>query len=319
MTASHGIRFPAVAILLLAGTCPAARRPAPAKPTPAPSVEKLWPDDAPELNNAREQDRPALTICLPAKDKAVGSAVVICPGGGYGHLAMDHEGHQVARWLNSLGVAGFILKYRHRRNGFGHPAPLRDAQRAVATVRRRAGEFGVDPDRIGIMGFSAGGHLASTAGTHFHAGKPDAPDPLDRVSCRPDFMILVYPVISMSEPFTHAGSKRNLLGPKPDPKLAESLSNERQVTPRTPPAFLVHSTEDRVVPVENSVRFYLALRRAKVPAEMHLYAKGRHGFGLGVRGCPPATATWPATCEAWLRARGLLTRKEAPTGSGPPG
>jgi acetyl esterase/lipase len=292
-------------------SAPVAAAPRPASPQPPNAkVEMLWPADAPGVKEAKEQDRPTLTICLAPKAEANGAAVVICPGGGYGFLAMDHEGHQVARWLNSLGVAGFILKYRHRGNGFGHPAPLQDAQRAIATVRSRAAEWGVEPDRIGILGFSAGGHLASTAGTHFHKGKPDAPDPLDRVSCRPDFMILVYPVISFTEPFTHRGSMRNLLGKDPDPRLVESLSNERQVTPETPPTFLVHSNEDRGVPPENSVAFYLALRKAKVPAELHVYAKGGHGFGLGVPGTPPATATWPARCADWMRGRGLLTKKE---------
>jgi len=274
-------------------------------------VEKLWPDDAPSVRDTKEKDKPTLTIYLPAKDKANGTGVVICPGGGYGGLAFDHEGHQVARWFNAMGVAGFIVKYRHRGNGCGHPVPLQDAQRAVATVRSRAREFGIAPDRIGIMGFSAGGHLASTAGTHFHAGKPDAPDPIDRVSCRPDFMILVYPVISFIESYTHQGSKRNLIGRQPEAKLVELLSNERQVTSKTPPTFLIHSNGDRGVPAENSVAFFLALRKAKVPAELHVYEKGAHGFGLGVRGCPPATKAWPKTCEAWLRGRGLLTKAKA--------
>lgn len=264
-----------------------------------PTVARLWPDKAPGAVGDKEGDIPTLTVYLPPSDQATGAAVVICPGGGYGHLAMDHEGHQVAQWLNSFGVAGFILTYRHRGTGYGHPVPMQDAQRAMRLVRSRAKDRGIDPARIGIMGFSAGGHLASTVGTHFDTGQPGADDPVERMSCRPDFMILVYPVISFVEPFTHAGSRKNLLGPDPDKALAESLSNEKQVTAETPPTFLVHGTDDKGVPVENSVQFYLALRKAGVPVEMHLYVHGPHGFGLGKPG--EATATWPAQCEAWLR------------------
>ncbi len=272
-----------------------------------PPVALLWPAGAPGAKGGEEADKPTLTIYLPPRDKATGAAVVICPGGGYGNLAMDHEGHQVAQWLNSNGVAGFILKYRHRGTGYGHPAPLRDAQRAIRLVRSRANEWGVLPDRIGIMGFSAGGHLASTAGTHFDKGKPDAADPIDRSSCRPDFMILVYPVISLAEPFSHGGSRRNLLGTQPAADLVENLSNEKRVTPETPPTFLLHTDQDSGVPAENSVYFYLALRRAKVPAEMHIYAKGPHGFGLGKKGEP--VSTWPDRCVDWMRGLGLLDRK----------
>lgn len=272
-----------------------------------PPVVLLWPDGAPGAKGSEEADKPALTIYLPPREKATGAAVVICPGGGYGNLAMDHEGRQVAQWLNSNGVAGFILKYRHRGMGYGHPAPLHDAQRAIRLVRNRAKEWSILPDRIGIMGFSAGGHLASTAGTHFDKGKADAADPIDRTSCRPDFMILVYPVISLTEPFSHGGSRKNLLGTQPAPDLVESLSNEKQVTPQTPPTFLLHTDQDSGVPAENSVAFYLALRRAKVPAEMHIYAKGPHGFGLGKKGEP--VSTWPDRCVDWMRGLGLLDRK----------
>jgi acetyl esterase/lipase len=303
----------AVAVMVLsavsARTARAARKPAAGQPPEGAKVEMLWPADTPGIKDAKEQDKPTLMICPAAKDKANGAAVVICPGGGYGGLAMDHEGYQVANWLNSLGVAGFIVKYRHRGNGVGHPAPLDDAQRAIATVRSRAGEWDVDPNRIGILGFSAGGHLASTAGTHFHKGKPDAADPVQRVSCRPDFMILVYPVISFTEPYTHRGSMQNLLGKDPDPNLVEDLSNERRVTSETPPTFLIHSNGDKGVPAENSIAFALALRKAKVPVELHLYEKGNHGFGLGVPGTPPATALWPGVCAEWMRGRGLLAKK----------
>ena len=230
-----------------------------------PKAELLWPQGAPGAKGKADGDKPSLIVYPAAKDKANGAAVVICPGGGYGHLAMGHEGHEVARWLNAHGISAFILKYRHRRSGdgYGHPAPINDAQRAIRTVRSRAAQWGVDPRRIGILGFSAGGHLASTAATHFDKGKSDAKDPIDRVSCRPDFAVLVYPVISFVEPFTHRGSRNNLLGANPNPKLVESLSNERQVTSETPPTFLVHTYGDRGVPAENSVYFYLACRKAK--------------------------------------------------------
>ncbi len=273
----------------------------------APKPQLLWPDGAPLAKGDADADKPTLTIYLPPKDKATGAAVVICPGGGYGGLAMDHEGHQVAQWLNSFGVAGFILTYRHHGTGYAHPAPLLDAQRAIRTVRARASEWGIKPDRIGILGFSAGGHLASTAGTHFDKGDPDAKDPIDRVSCRPDFMVLVYPVISFTEWYAHKGSRKNLLGEDPDPKLVESLSNEKQVTAETPPTFLVHTSGDTGVPAENSVAFYLALRKAKVPAEMHIFARGEHGFGLGKKG--DAVAVWPSLCVEWMRGLGVLNKQ----------
>jgi len=272
--------------------------------------ELLWPDGAPGAKGSEEGDKPTLTIYLPPKEKATGAAVVICPGGGYGFLAMDHEGHQIAQWLNSLGVAGFILKYRHRNSGagYGHPVPLQDAQRAIRTVRSRANEWNIDPNRIGILGFSAGGHLASTAGTHFDKGQADAQDSIERVSCRPDFMILIYPVISFTEWYVHTGSRQNLLGDNPDKNTLESLSNEKQVTPETPPTFLVHADDDNGVPPENSIYFYLALRKAKVPAEMHIYQRGGHGFGLGKK--DSAASGWPVCCAAWMRERGLLDNKK---------
>lgn len=274
-------------------------------------VEPLWVDGAPGAKGNEDGDKPTLTIYLPPKEKATGSSVVICPGGGYGHLAMDHEGHQIAQWLNSLGVAGFILKYRHRNSGagYGHPAPLQDAQRAVSMVRSRTKEWNINPNRIGILGFSAGGHLASSAGTHFQKRYSNVKDAIDRNSCRPDFMILVYPVISMTEWFTHRGSRRNLLDDKPDKNLVESLSNEKQVMRETPPTFLVHSDEDKGVPAENSIYFYLALRKAKVPAEMHIYQKGRHGFGLGKK--HGAVSSWSVRCADWMRSMGLLDKKSS--------
>ncbi|HUB77200.1 MAG TPA: alpha/beta hydrolase, partial [Bryobacteraceae bacterium] len=233
-----------------------------------------------------------------------GTAVVVCPGGGYVNLAMDHEGDQIARWLNSIGVTAFVLKYRLGPR-YRHPIELGDAQRAIRTVRAKAGQFRVMPDRVGIMGFSAGGHLASTAATHFDAGNPAATDAIERVGSRPDFAVLCYPVISFTTPYTHRGSMRALLGDNPDPKLAESLSNELQVTPQTPPTFLFHTNSDTVVPPENSMLFYMALRKAGVPAEIHIYANGPHGVGLAPT--DEALSTWPARLADWLRGRGLLT------------
>jgi acetyl esterase/lipase len=274
-----------------------------AAPAQEPKVLLLWPDGAPGAVGNEERDKPSLTVFPPPADRANGTAVVICPGGGYGGLAIDHEGKQVAQWLNGHGVAAFVLKYRLGPR-YHHPAPLQDAQRALRSVRARAAEWHVDPQRIGIWGFSAGGHLASTAGTHFDAGRPDATDPSERVSCRPDFLILAYPVITLKPPYAHLGSRNNLLGKDPDPKLVESLSNDTQVTRQTPPTFLFHTDADRGVVPENSVLFYLALRAAKVPAELHIYEKGPHGVGLAPRDA--ALSTWPDRLAAWMKGRGLL-------------
>jgi acetyl esterase/lipase len=220
---------------------------------------------------------------------------------------MGHEGSDVAQWLNSIGVAGVVLEYRMSSGGYRHPIPLLDAQRALRTIRHRATELNVDATRIGILGFSAGGHLASTAGTHFDQGDPNAEDPIDRVGCRPDFMVLCYPVIAFGEPFSHTGSQRNLIGDSPSPELVSSLSNDKQVTPTTPPAFLFHTDEDTSVPAENSLAFYLALRKAHVPAELHIYRQGRHGLGLAPS--VAGTRDWPSACEHWLRGQGVLDKK----------
>lgn len=272
-----------------------------------PKVELLYPAGAADAKGDQPADKPTLTIYLAEPDKANGAAVVICPGGGYGHTAMDHEGHQIAQWFNSFGVAGVILDYRHHGRGYSHPVPLRDAQRAVRTIRARAAELKIDPARIGIMGFSAGGHLASSAITHFDAGKPDAADPIERASCRPDFAILCYPVIAFDEPFTHRGSQTNLLGKDADKALVDSMSSEKQVTAETPPTFLFHTDEDKGVPPQNSIAFYLALKTAGVPAELHIYQSGRHGLGLAQK--IPGTCEWPKACEQWMRVRGLLEKK----------
>lgn len=275
---------------------------------PAGSVVPLWEGKAPLAVGDSDADKPGLTVHLAPKDKATGAAVVICPGGGYGFLAADHEGKQVAEFFNGLGVHAFVLKYRivtKDRPGPLGKAPLLDAQRAIRFVRAKAADHGIDAAKVGICGFSAGGHLASTAATHFDEGDKDAADPIDRASCRPDFCVLGYPVVTMEDGVTHGGSKRNLLGATPDPKLVEEFCNEKQVTAKTPPTFIFQTNEDTAVPAENAVRFYLALRKAKVPAELHVYEKGRHGVGLGRdpkwTGKSTYTEGWPDRLAEWLK------------------
>lgn len=264
----------------------------------------LWADGAPGALGAGENDKPTLTPYLAAPERASGAAMVICPGGGYGGLAA-HEGQDYALWLNGRGVSAFVLKYRLGSHGYRHPAMLQDAARAVRTVRAKAADWGIDPQRIGIMGSSAGGHLASTLLTHFDAGKADATDPIDRVSSRPDLGILCYAVITMG-PFTHQGSKNNLLGTNPPPELVESLSNERQVTAKTPPCFIWHTWEDKGVPIENSLNFAMALQQAGVPFDLHIYQRGRHGIGLNDK--PPFAHAhpWAADCAFWLQEQGFV-------------
>ena len=265
-----------------------------------PAVELLWPRGAPGAVGSEDVDKPALTISLPAASQSTGVGVVVCPGGGYAMLAMDHEGKQIATWLNSIGIAAFVLKYRLGPR-YPHPAPMLDAQRAVRTVRANAQRFHINPHDIGIWGFSAGGHLASTVATHFDKGNPQAADPIERVSCRPDFAILAYPVISFTTEYAHRGSLEHLLGKNPDLKLAELLSNEKQITPETPPTFLFHTDADDGVPPENSVLFYLALRKAGVPAEMHIFQHGPHGVGLAAT--DQVLSLWSDCLANWLKAR----------------
>lgn len=264
----------------------------------------LWPAGAPGAVGKEDADQPTLRVFVPKYVGSKNTAVIVCPGGGYGILAMDHEGVQIAEWFNTLGITAFVLKYRLGPR-YRHPAPLQDAQRAIRYVRLHAADYKVAPDRIGIMGFSAGGHLASTAGTHFDAGDANAADPIDRMGSRPDFLILAYPVISFTADYSHRGSAQNLLGDNPAPALLENLSNEKQVTAQTPPTFLFHTTEDTTVPPENSIAFYLALRRAKVPAEMHIYEKGNHGVGFAPT--DPVLSSWRERLSGWLYERGLLT------------
>jgi acetyl esterase/lipase len=265
----------------------------------------LWPDGAPGALGQDAKDIPTLTVFLPSTEKATGAAIVICPGGGYGGLA-DHEGSQYARYLNEHGIAGFVLKYRLGSAGYRHPAMLQDAARALRTVRARAEEWKLDPKRVGIMGSSAGGHLASTLLTHFDAGKPDSADPIERQSSRPDLGILCYPVISMSSPFTHQGSKRNLLGTNVPPELARELSSELQVTKDTPPCFIWHTWEDKGVPIENCMSFAEALQKNGVRFDFHVYERGPHGIGLGSREYDPAKwHPWTRDCAFWLKERGF--------------
>lgn len=274
-------------------------------------VEYLWPVDrypggAPLALGTEPEDRPNLSLYLAPGD-GPHAAILVCPGGGYGHLATGHEGHAIGKFCQQHGISAFVLTYRIAPK-YHHPAPLLDAQRGLRTVRARAREWHVDPARIGVIGFSAGGHLASTLATWFDAGKADAEDPIERASCRPDFTVLVYPVIAFDQPWTHQGSKRNLLGEQAeDTALVRRLSTANSVTAETPPCFLVHTSGDTVVPAENSIDFYLALRRAKVPAELHVFEKGQHGFGLG--GGDAVLATWPDLLLAWLRGRGVLPAK----------
>lgn len=266
----------------------------------------LWPDGAPGAQGDAPEDRPALAVYRPDAGKANGAAIVVCPGGGYGHLAMGHEGRQVGEWLLDNGFTAFILRYRHGPK-YLHPAPLQDADRAVRFVRAHAADWALDPDRIGIMGFSAGGHLASTLSTHFSRGKVFSMDPVARASSRPDFAILIYPVISLVMPDSHRGSIRNLLGPEPSLELKRELSNELHVTKKTPPAFLVHTATDKTVSADNSAVYFMALRKAGVPAEAHLFEEGKHGFGLART--YPGVRAWPDLCMTWLERRGILAEK----------
>lgn len=271
---------------------------------PAQTAFPLWPEGAPGAQGTAEKDIPSLTPFLPEPAQATGAAIVVCPGGGYGGLAA-HEGQDYALFLNQQGIAAFVLKYRLGSHGYRHPSMLLDAQRAVRMVRARAAEWKLDPKHVGIMGSSAGGHLASTALTHFDAGKPDATDPIERQSSRPDLGILCYPVITMG-PNTHAGSKKNLLGNEPDAALVDLLSNEKQVTKETPPCFIWHTWEDKAVKVENTLEFAAALQRNGVPFDLHVYQQGRHGIGLADK--PPFAKAhpWSRDLVFWLKVQGFV-------------
>ena len=289
-----------------------------AMPDPNPLVLPLWAGSPPNPQPAgkpeervqeaqiqwiRHVQTPSVEVRLPARGNATGQAVVVCPGGAYAGLAYDWEGTDFAGWLNQHGIAAIILRYRLPVDGdVAHQkwqVPLLDAQRALRLTRAHATEWGINPAKVGIMGFSAGGHLASTAGTHFDAGDAAAADPVDRLGSRPDFMILVYPVISMLPPATHGGSRRNLLGENPPEELVRQYSNELQVTAETPPTFLVHAGDDGAVPVSNSLLFYQALVAHKVPAELHVYPHGGHGFSLALT--KGRLQDWTQVCARWLK------------------
>ena len=277
-------------------------------------VMKLWPKGAPGNNECpkaeetfngkmvRYVSEPTLTIYLPDKEKNTGAAVVICPGGGYSIEAMDHEGYAFAAYLQSKGIAGIVLKYRLPYNHY--EIPLMDAQYALRTVRFNAGKWGIDPDKIGIAGFSAGGHLASTAETHFDHGKPDTTDPVEKVSCRPDFAILGYPVITFNEQWGHMGTRDNLIGKNHDLRLIHYFSNELQVTAETPPTFIFLADNDQTVPPRNSTEFYAALKEKGVPAELHIFSEGGHGFGMTRSGKPHDQ--WPQMVIDWLTVRQII-------------
>ena len=264
---------------------------------------RLWAGAAPGALGAAEIDIPGMTAYLPRNTPPGMTAIIVMPGGSYRNLAMNHEGRQVANYLNSAGVAAFVLQYRLGPR-YHHPVELEDAQRAIRTIRSHAEEWRIAPDRIGVMGFSAGGHLAAAASTHFDSGKTQAQDPVDGAGSRPDFAILGYPVISMIEPWTHQGSKTNLLGDQPSAELARSVSVEQSVTPGTPPTFLFLTNADTAVPAENGVAYYLALRKAGIPAEMHVFETGPHGVGLATNDA--ALGEWPKLLMNWLRVHRLV-------------
>jgi acetyl esterase/lipase len=275
--------------------------------TASAAPQPLWPDGAPGALGKEPADVPTITV-YPAQAPAGGAktaAIVVCPGGGYGGLAA-HEAEPIAQWLNSLGITGVVLRYRLGPK-YHHPVELHDAQRAIRTVRFRADEWNVDTKRVGILGFSAGGHLAATASTQFDSGNPDAKDPIDRLSSRPDVSVLVYPVITMTDPHTHGGSRRNLLGESPSQELVEQMSAEKRVTKDTPPTFIFHTADDQAVPVENALLYASALRRNGVPFELHVYEHGRHGVGLAKD--DPILGTWPGRCADWLATKGFAEKK----------
>lgn len=274
---------------------------------------KVWPNGAPDNNGmtlpeetyegkrVRNVSEAEMYVYLPKIGINTGAAVVICPGGGYMIEAMDHEGYDLAEWLTTQGVAGIVLKYRLP---YGHDQiPLEDAQRALRIVRQKAGEWGINPAKVGIAGSSAGGHLASTAGTRFDLGKPESNEPVEKYSCRPDFMLLLYPVITFSEEFGHMGSRTNLIGSGNKWELVEKYSNELHVTAQTPPTFLILADDDGGVPPRNSIEFYMALKKYKIPAEMHIFRDGGHGFGMNKKNLP--VDQWPNLFAQWMKAQGI--------------
>ena len=282
------------------------KAPGETKELPAEGLQAPKAKEVKAVKRVQNVSTPTLTVFQPPAEQRNSAAVVIAPGGGYNILAWDLEGTEVAEWLNSLGVTAFVLKYRvpKREGDTANKLPLMDAQRAMSLVRSKASDYGIDPARIGMLGFSAGGNLTAATCLKFSERQYDKLDAVDDVSCRPDFGVLCYPVIAFDQPFTHKGSQNNLLGKDASAELIASMSSEKQVTDQTPPCFLWHTTEDKGVPPENSVAFYSALIAHKVPAELHIYEKGRHGVGLAKD--IPGTNGWPAACMAWLKGRGIV-------------
>lgn len=274
---------------------------------------KVWPNGAPDSNGmklpeeifegrrVRNVSEAEIYVYLPKQGINTGAAIVICPGGGYGMEAMDHEGYDMAEWLAEKGVAGIVLKYRLP---YGHHhIPLADVQQTIRLVRLKAAEWGINTAKIGIAGSSAGGHLASTAGTHFDLGKPEAKEKIEKMSCRPDFMLLLYPVITLNEEFSHMGSRTNLIGTENKVELVEKYSNELHVTDQTPPTFLILADDDGAVPPRNSIEFYMALKKHNIPAEMHIFSKGGHGFGMNKKNLP--VDQWPNLFAQWMKIQGI--------------
>jgi acetyl esterase/lipase len=282
---------------------------------------KLWPDGIPgsktdpsyvekitttegRITRCEKVVTPDLTVFLPVPEKANGAAVLICPGGGYGVLAFDHEGNAIAKWLNDNGIAGIILKYRLPSDQImidKSIGPLQDAQEAMRVIRRNAVSWKINPDRVGVIGFSAGGHLASTLSTHYAEKVYDVKD---NTSARPNFSLLIYPVVSFDTVITHRGTRNNLIGLKPSEEQVRRFSNELQITADTPPAFLVHSSDDNAVPVMNSIGYFKGLQKNNIPVELHIFQKGGHGYGLSPNG--GTESSWPGLCIKWLKAMGLI-------------
>ena len=275
-------------------------------PANLPAPEPLWPNGAPGALGSAEDDTPTIAAFIPPSNPTK-TAVVVTPGGGYQHLAMMHEGAAVAQWLNAHGVAAFVLKYRLGPK-YHSPIELGDAQRAIRTVRANAAKYGIAPDHIGMWGFSAGGHLTASAGTKFDVGKPEANDPIERQSSRPDFLILAYPVITLEKPYAHMGSRNYLLGETASDAEIEAMSAELHVTELTPPTFLFSTTDDKTVPVMNSIMFYSALVKANVPVEMHIFQHGAHGQGLAPAN--PQLRVWPDLLIKWMRERGYAAAED---------
>jgi len=273
------------------------------EPTPIP----LWNGPAPQSLGNEPQDIPSISIYFPNNAKGPTPTIIICPGGGYNVLMWDYEGANEAQWFQERGIAGIVLKYRLPAKGYRHPVPLLDAQRAIRLVRHKAAEWNIDASQIGIMGFSAGGHLAATVNSHFDAGHKAATDPVDRESCRPDFTILVYPVISMIHPCGDTNTRNNIAGPEADPALLDHLSAENHVTNRTPPTLLIHAADDGPVPIENSRLMLAALKQAGVLSMMHEYPTGGHGFGYFLEKEKNKIEGWLDRAHDWLHKHGLIS------------